>query len=484
MDMKRSGQICFGPFHLDTVDRELFRDGEKIHLRPKAYAVLQYLAERPGQTVTKDELSGEVWPEGGDNDVIKGCVHEIRSKLGDDKSNPWIIETRPRIGYRFIADVRRERLSLQLAGVLRPEPDLGRAGSENELSPLVLPAHLKSLLEAYCYALKAGCYDEACQMFLERQLGESLFWRGHYSLADELLDPLIQAYQNRRWQAASGPLSLLYTLAGMIGAKSCNTKQAAVLFQKATDTSEPDRSFIPAGYLSEVEAESGRFFEAFEALERARMLEERAGLKESYRTIGRRGYISAAVGDVEAADRQLSQAIEVSEDEDPSYLCLFLRVRGDLHTQVGRKDDAFGDYSRALEIALNHRFKDYEGHVLRGLGDVYRLQNDLSRSAENYGAALTIAGDTGYLWLEAETRIGLAHLAIENGDYEEAGRQANGALKIAAPGGWLVQEIQAHLAHAKISAIRGLMIEARSHTEIAKSLIEEAEHYWSRKHLD
>jgi DNA-binding winged helix-turn-helix (wHTH) protein/tetratricopeptide (TPR) repeat protein len=481
--MSRNSQIYFGPFRLDTADRELFRGGERIHLRPKAYAVLQYLAERPGRTVTKDELSCAVWPEGGDNDVIKGCVHEIRMKLGDDRSNPWMIETRPRIGYRFIADVRTERLSLQLAGVLRLEPGLGLAGSGSEPRPLVLPDPLKSLLEAYCYALKAGCYDEACQMFLERQLGECLFWRGHYALADDLLDPLIQAYQNRRWQATPGSLALLYTLAGMIGAKSCNTKQAAVQFQKATDLSAPDRSFIPAGYLSEVEAESGRFFEAFEALERARTLEERAGMKESYRIAGRMGYINAAVGEVETAAGQLSRAIKESESEDPSYLCLFLRVRGDLHVQMGHKDDAFGDYSRALDVALNHRFKDYEGHVLRGLGDVYRLQNDLRRSAENYGAALTIASDTGYLWLEAEARIGLARLAIDNGDYENASREANVAMKIASTGGWMIQEIQAHLAHAELSAIRRSPVEARSHTKIAGDLIGKSGHYWSRKYL-
>jgi tetratricopeptide (TPR) repeat protein len=150
---------------------------------------------------------------------------------------------------------------------------------------------------------------------------------------------------------------------------------------------------------------------------------------------------------------------------------------------MGHEDEAFGDYSLALDVALNHRFKDYEGHVLRGLGDVYRLQNDLSRSAENYGAALTIASDTGYLWLEAEARIGLARLAIDNGDYENASREANAALKIASTGGWMIQEIQAHLAHAELSAIRRSPVEARSHTKIAGDLIGKSGHYWSRKYL-
>jgi len=320
-------------------------------------------------------------------------------------------------------------------------------------------------------------------MFLHRQLGESLFWRGYYALAGEMTDPLVQAHLNRRWQATPEALSHLYTLTGMIAAKSYNTKQASVQFQKATNTSKLDQSFIPAGYLCEVKAESGRFLEAQEALELARALEERSGIKESYRITGRQGYIYAALGEVEAAVHLLSQATEASKDEDPSYLCLYLRVRGDLYTQMGHKDDALGDYSRALEIARQHKFCDYEGHILRGLGDLCRLQNDHSKSAEKYRAALTIANHTGYLWLGAEARIGLAQLAIDNGDYEKASTAANEALKIAAPGGWSVQEIQAHLAHAKISALRGLTIEARSHTEIAKSLIEKSGHYWSRQQL-
>jgi len=147
--MKRSRKIHFGAFRLDTVDQELFRGDEKIHLRPKTYAVLRHLAERPGQTVTKDELSREIWPEGGDDDVIKGCVYEIRTRLGDDKNNPKIIETRPRIGYRFVAEARTDQLSLQLASFVQPEHMPVHPGPENEPSLPLLPAPLNSLLEAY-----------------------------------------------------------------------------------------------------------------------------------------------------------------------------------------------------------------------------------------------------------------------------------------------------------------------------------------------
>lgn len=482
--MKRNDQIHFGDFRLDAANQELFHGGEKIHMRPKTFAVLQYLAEHPGQTVTKNELSQKVWPEGGGDDVIKCCVHEIRATLDDDKNKPRIIETRPRIGYRFVAEVRTQQLHLQLTNFVRPGSCLVQEELEEEVPLPFLPDTLKSLLEAYCYALKAKCFGEASQMFLNRQLGESLFWHGHYALAAEIMDPLIQAHLNRGWEAPPEALANLYMLSGMIEAKSNNTKQAAVQFQKAVDASNPDQAFIPAGYLTEVKAESGRFYEAFEVLERAKTLEEFVGIKGSYRITGRQGYINAAVGKVEDAKRQLAQAIEASRGEDPSYLCLYLRVRGDMHTQMGRKDEALGDYSQALEIALAHGFKDYEGHILRGLGDLYRLHKDPTRSAEKYSAALAIANETGYLWLGAETRIGQARLAIENSDFERASSEASQALKIAGPGGWLVQEIQAHLAHAKISALRGLGIEARTYTEIARGLIAESGHYWSRKQLE
>jgi DNA-binding winged helix-turn-helix (wHTH) protein len=99
-------QILFPPFHLDPINERLMRDKEVIPLRPKSFAVLRYLAERPDELVRKEELIEAVWPGTYVTDtLLKGCVTEIRKALGDDPADPRFIETAHRRGYRFIAPI-------------------------------------------------------------------------------------------------------------------------------------------------------------------------------------------------------------------------------------------------------------------------------------------------------------------------------------------------------------------------------------------
>jgi predicted ATPase/DNA-binding winged helix-turn-helix (wHTH) protein len=73
-------------------------------LRPKGWALLCYLAERPGALVTKDELQAAVW---GDtvvsDDTLTRTLGELRQALRDDAQAPRVIETVHRRGVRFIA---------------------------------------------------------------------------------------------------------------------------------------------------------------------------------------------------------------------------------------------------------------------------------------------------------------------------------------------------------------------------------------------
>lgn len=98
--------IRFPPFHLDAETGQLWRGDEPVSLRPKTYAVLQHLAERPGRLVTKDELLESVWPETHVSDgVLKVCIRELRQALGDTAKTPAFIETLHRRGYRFVGDI-------------------------------------------------------------------------------------------------------------------------------------------------------------------------------------------------------------------------------------------------------------------------------------------------------------------------------------------------------------------------------------------
>ncbi len=75
----RRPRIQCGAFSVDLEDGELWQGQEQRKLTPKAAAVLRYLAQHPGQIITKDELLRAVW---GDTVVSEAaltvCIRELR----------------------------------------------------------------------------------------------------------------------------------------------------------------------------------------------------------------------------------------------------------------------------------------------------------------------------------------------------------------------------------------------------------------------
>ncbi len=79
-----------------------------VHVEPKVMDVLVFLAERPGEVVTKDELLARVWPGTFIQDTgLFRVMSDLRRALGDPARSPRYVETIPKRGYRLIADVRR-----------------------------------------------------------------------------------------------------------------------------------------------------------------------------------------------------------------------------------------------------------------------------------------------------------------------------------------------------------------------------------------
>ena len=92
----------FGPFQLDVRERRLSRGHELIPLRLKVFDTLRVLVERAGTLVTKQELLDAVWPETAvEENNLNHNVSVLRKALGHS-----YIETLPKRGYRFAADVR------------------------------------------------------------------------------------------------------------------------------------------------------------------------------------------------------------------------------------------------------------------------------------------------------------------------------------------------------------------------------------------
>jgi cholera toxin transcriptional activator len=100
----------FGLFEADAATGELRKQGVRIKLNSQPFQVLFMLLERPGELLTREEISRELWPDGTFVDYehgVNSAVNRIREALGDRASNPRFVETLARRGYRFVAPVER-----------------------------------------------------------------------------------------------------------------------------------------------------------------------------------------------------------------------------------------------------------------------------------------------------------------------------------------------------------------------------------------
>ncbi|MBC7899846.1 MAG: winged helix-turn-helix domain-containing protein [Saprospiraceae bacterium] len=119
----------FAGFRIDPDERILLRDGVPLPLTPKAFHMLLVLVENHGRIVEKEKLMTEIW---ADSFVEEGSLsvnaRKLRQVLGDDANEPKFIETIPRRGYRFIADVKEsvvdiapnEKLNKNVPAPLQP----------------------------------------------------------------------------------------------------------------------------------------------------------------------------------------------------------------------------------------------------------------------------------------------------------------------------------------------------------------------------
>ena len=100
--------FAFGPYQADLPAGQLRKNGSRIKIQDLPLRLLSVLAENAGQVVTREELQKRLWPEDTFVDFEDGlntAVKKLRDALGDDAEQPRYIETVPRHGYRFLAEV-------------------------------------------------------------------------------------------------------------------------------------------------------------------------------------------------------------------------------------------------------------------------------------------------------------------------------------------------------------------------------------------
>ena len=134
----------FGDFALDVTNRELLLEEQRLDLSARYFDALVLLVQEHGRLIEKDRFFEEVWDDVVVSDsALTQCVKEIRRLLGDDAANPRFIQTIPRHGYRFIAEVS---ITDRSAGVGAPDSGTavsvshGDAGSRLEAGDASMPA--------------------------------------------------------------------------------------------------------------------------------------------------------------------------------------------------------------------------------------------------------------------------------------------------------------------------------------------------------
>lgn len=102
------GIVRFGDYELDHDAGELRREGAKVRLQEQPFQILHILLEQPGKVVPREELRKRIWPSDTFVDFdhgINNAIKRLREALGDTAETPLYIETLPRRGYRFKANV-------------------------------------------------------------------------------------------------------------------------------------------------------------------------------------------------------------------------------------------------------------------------------------------------------------------------------------------------------------------------------------------
>ena len=124
----------FGPFSVDAAEQRLLEHGVPVAVTPKVFAVLLLLLRHHGRLVDKEELIAHIWPDSFvEEGTLARHVSDLRKALKGGGGAAHYIETVPKRGYRFIADVQQTPSPLQAAASRHSPDTVGRDRERLEL---------------------------------------------------------------------------------------------------------------------------------------------------------------------------------------------------------------------------------------------------------------------------------------------------------------------------------------------------------------
>jgi DNA-binding response OmpR family regulator len=96
--------IRIGELMIDEAAREVSLDGRRLQLSPKEFDLLCYLAERPDEVISKQQLLAEVWrqPFGGSDKTVDVHLSWLRKKLGETAAESRYLQTVHGVGVKLV----------------------------------------------------------------------------------------------------------------------------------------------------------------------------------------------------------------------------------------------------------------------------------------------------------------------------------------------------------------------------------------------
>jgi two-component system KDP operon response regulator KdpE len=95
--------LAVSGLQIDYRRRRVTRAGEEVRLTPTEFELLRHLTLNPDRVLTHEELLARVWGKerSQDSHTLRVHVANLRNKIEADPSQPQLLQTEPRVGYRF-----------------------------------------------------------------------------------------------------------------------------------------------------------------------------------------------------------------------------------------------------------------------------------------------------------------------------------------------------------------------------------------------
>jgi DNA-binding response OmpR family regulator len=101
----KQSRLVIADLEIDVASKEVFRAGQTVRLKPREYLLLEYLARRTGQVVSRREIEAHIYDDEVDpmSNVVDSAVCSLRKKIGAANPAPLIF-TRHGLGYTLKAE--------------------------------------------------------------------------------------------------------------------------------------------------------------------------------------------------------------------------------------------------------------------------------------------------------------------------------------------------------------------------------------------